>query len=374
MITTKKGKSGANGTEVSYNTTTQFQAGFLRLPDTQKEYGMGWNGKYAFVNGKGGNGWYDDYGYVWGPKLNEPDPTTPSGFKEYPQYNSPYDPDQLFSFSQKGETGSSHYKPTPWVSKGQDNLKNFLNNEMSTTHNVSLAGKTDKSDYRISVSHTYQKGQVPNTKLNSTSLSVAGSLKITEKLRAEASVAYNKQFTPNYPETGYGPNNFFYNILLWMGPDVDIRDLSNYWKPAGGRDNGSGGFIPYGQKDLQQFNYNYSWYNNPYFLANEFQKSYTNDVIVAQANVTYDFTKDLQLLVRTGATTNNVFADTKTPYSYINYGTSAAPKGNYRIDQNSNLLIVSDLLLTYKKTFLKDFSATVSVGASNRYSQAKTSF
>ena len=70
MITTKKGKTGANGTEVAYNTTTQFQAGFLRLPKTQKEYGMGWNGYYAFINGKGGGGWYDDYGYVWGPKLN----------------------------------------------------------------------------------------------------------------------------------------------------------------------------------------------------------------------------------------------------------------------------------------------------------------
>ena len=69
MITTKKGKGGANGTEVSYNTTTQFQAGFLRVPKTQKEYGMGWDGYYAFVNGKGGNGWYDDYGYVWGPKV-----------------------------------------------------------------------------------------------------------------------------------------------------------------------------------------------------------------------------------------------------------------------------------------------------------------
>lgn len=374
MITTKKGKSGANGTEVAYNTTTQFQAGFLRLPDTQKEYGMGWNGYYAFINGKGGGGWYDDYGYVWGPKLNQPDPSTASGLTEYPQYNSPYDPNQLFEFKQNGYTDYSHYKPTPWISKGQNNLKNFLDNELSTTHNISVAGKTDRSDYRISVSHTYQKGQVPNTKLNSTTLSLAGSLKITDRLKAEASIAYNKQFTPNYPESGYGPNNFFYNILLWMGPDVDIRDLRNYWQPSGGRDNGSGGFIPYGVKDLQQFNYNYSWYNNPYFLANEYLKGYTNDVIVGQVNATYDFTKDLQLLVRTGATTNNAGSEIKTPYSYINYGTSAAPKGNYSVSNRSNLLIVSDVLLTYKKTFLKNFSATVSVGGSNRFTQGKSGF
>ena len=81
----------------------------------------------------------------------------------------------------------------------------------------------------------YQKGQVPNTKLNSTTLNLAGSLKVTGETEAGSDVSYNKQYTPNYPQTGYGANNFFYNILLWMGPDVDIRDLSDYWKPAGGR-------------------------------------------------------------------------------------------------------------------------------------------
>ncbi len=373
MITTKKGKGGANGVEISYNTTTQFQAGFLRVPKTQKQYGMGWNGYYAFVDGKGGGGWYDDYGYVWGPKLDVPDASTPSGFTEYPQYNSEYDPDTWFEFNQQGYTDYSHYKPMAWRSKGVNNLKNFLENEMSTTHNISVAGKTDKSDYRISVSHTYQKGQVPNTKLNSTTLSLAGSLKVTDKLRIESSLSYNKQYSPNYPETGYGPTNFFYNILLWMGPDVDIRDLRNYWRPAGGRASGSG-FIPYGVKDIQQFNYNYSWYNNPYFLAYEFQRAYTNDVIVAQLNGTYDFNKDLQLLVRTGITNNNAESELKIPYSYINYGTDAAPKGNYRIGNNSNLLLVSDVLLTYKKTFLKDFSITASGGGSQRYSSNKGSF
>lgn len=374
MITTKKGKGGANGMEISYNTTTQFQSGFLVLPKTQTQYGMGWNGYYAFVDGKGGNGWYDDYGYVWGPKLDVPNANNTSGFEEYPQYNSPYDPDTWYEFTQNGYTDYSHYKPTPWVSKGKNNLKNFLSNGMSTSHNLSIAGKSEKSDYRISVSHVYQKGQVPNTKLNSTTVSVAGSLRITEKLKAEASLSYNRQYTPNYPTTGYGPSNYFYNILLWMGPDVDINDLRNYWQPAGGRTNSSGTFIPYGVKNIQQSNYNYTWYNNPWFLANEYLRGYTNDVIIAQVNGTYDFNKDLQLLVRSGLTTNNSFQDIKTPYSYINYGTSAAPKGNYSVDNGNNFLLVSDVLLTYKKSFLKDFSITASVGASTRYNQAKTSF
>lgn len=374
MITTKKGKGGANGMEVSYNSTTQMQAGFIAVPKTQKDYGMGWDGYYAFVDGKGGGGWYDDYGYVWGPKLNVKNKNNASGYEEYPQYNSPYDPDQLFEFTENGYTDYSHYKPIPWITRGQDNLKNFLNNEFTTSQNISVAGKTDRSDYRISVSHVYQKGEVPNTKLNSTTLDVAGSLKVTNKFRVEATLSYNKQYSPNYDQSGYGPNNFFYNILLWMGPDVDIRDLRNYWKPGGGRIGSNGEFIPYGVKDVQQINYNYTWYNNPWFLAYENTRGYTNDVVVGQANATYDFTKDLQLLVRSGITTSNVSSDLKTPYSYINYGTSAAPKGNYYVDNSSHLLLQTEALLTYKKSFLQNFNATISAGASTRFEQAKDAF
>jgi TonB-linked SusC/RagA family outer membrane protein len=364
MITTKKGKSGANGVEVTYNTTTQFQVGFLRVPETQDQYGMGWSGLFAFVNGKGGGGWYDDYGYVWGPKLNVKNAGTPSGFDEYPQYSSQYDPNQTFPFSQGGYDDVSHYKPLPGITRGKDNLKNFLNNELLTTHNISIAGKTENADYRISVNHMYQKGQIPNTKLNSTTVTLSGGIKATPKLRLEGNISYNRQYTPNYPQTGYGANNFFYNILLWMGPDVDIRDLRDYWKPGGGRNDG--GFIPYGIKNVQQYNYNYTWYNNPWFVAYEQQNGYTNDVITGQVSATYDFTKDLSLFVRSGIITNNALSTLKTPKSYIYYG-GAEFDGNYNETRRQNFQIVSDAILTYKKTFAKDFHTTLSAGASSRF-------
>ncbi len=195
MITTKKGKGGKAGIELTYNSSTEFQAGFLRIPKTQQDYGMGFNGKYAFVDGKGG-GINDAYGYVWGPKLNQPDPSTASGFVEIPQYNSPLDPE------------TNKLKPLPWISRGKENLNNFLTNGLITTHNLSVAGSTDKSDYRVSLSHLYQKGQVPNTTLNSTTLSLAGKLKLNSKLEAEATLSYNRQYSPNYPNSDYSPDNY----------------------------------------------------------------------------------------------------------------------------------------------------------------------
>lgn len=366
MITTKKGKAGAKGVEVTYNSTTQFQAGYAVIPKTQSQYGMGWSGYYAFVNGKGGGGWYDDYGYVWGPKLNVPNSSTPSGFDEYPQYNSPYDPDSLYTFTQAGSTDASHYKPLPAISRGKSNLKNFLDNEFLTTQNIAIAGKGDNAEYRISFTHMYQKGQVPNTKLNSSTINLSGSLKPTDKLKLEATLSYNKQYSPNFPQTGYGANNFFYNLLLWMGPDVDVRDLRDYWKPAGGRDDGSGAFIPYGVRDVQQFNYNYSWYNNPYYIAYEALNGYNNDVITGQLNATYDFTKNFSAFVRSGIITNFQLSSLRTPKSYIYYG-GAEFDGNYNERRQNNFQIVNDALLTYKTSFLSGFNATVSGGGSIRY-------
>src|SRR5262249_54740341 len=49
----------------------------------------------------------------------------------------------------------------------------------------------------------------------------------------------------------------------------------------------------------------------------------------------------------------------------------AAPFGNYDVTEKNNFQIVSDFLLTYKNTFFKNFSATLSAGASNLYTQSK---
>lgn len=340
MITTKKGKAGKNGVEVTFNSSNQFQAGYLTLPEAQTQYGMGWNGQYAYKDGRGG-GLYDDYGYVYGPKLNQPDPSTPSGFVEIPQYNSPIDP----------VTGEP--VPLPWITRSQSNLKKFLRNQLLTTNNVSIAGKHENGDYRISLTHLYQKGQVPNTHVNSSTVSMAGSLKLSEKLRVEATLSYNKQYSPNYPITGYGPNNFFYNILLWMGPEVDINDMRNYWVT--------------GREGIEQDTYNYTWYNNPWFLAMERLRNYQRDAIVAQANAVYDFNKDLSLMVRSGVTMNNSNRSIKTPWSYIDYDVSKAPNGNFEIWKENQFRIVSDAMFTYKKNFFSDLDVEVSAGAASRF-------
>src|SRR5690606_5662188 len=217
--------------------------------------------------------------------------------------------------------------------------------------------------YRVSLSHMYQRGQIPNTKLNSSTFAVAGDIKISPKIKIEGSLSYNRQFSPNYPDNSYNPENFFYNILLWMGADVDIRDLRDYWKPAGGYGQ-EGQFKPYGVKDIQQMNYNYSWYNNPWYLAYERLRQYKNDVVVGTASLNYNISDNLSLMIRSGGTFSNSGSELKTPYSFISY--SALPYGAFSISSTSRLLFQTDALLTYKKTF-GDLDMTIAGGGANRY-------
>jgi TonB-linked SusC/RagA family outer membrane protein len=340
MITTKKGTKDKRGFEVNFNSSTMFEAGFVAIPEVQSKYGTGYGGKYWYKDGKGG-GIQDGSGWIWGPELDKKDSTTASGYVEIAQYDGPID-------SLTGEI-----IPTAWISRGKNNLRNFLETGFITTNNLSISSSNEKGDYRISLTHLFQNGMVPNTKLNSMTLSLAGGYNLGERLRAEATWSYNKQFTPNYPRRGYGPQNYVYNLLLWMGTDVDVRDLRDYWQP--------------GLEDIQQRHYNYTWYNNPYFTAYENLQSYYKDVNYGQITLTYDFTGNLSLKVRSGVNWYGLMTELETPKSLILY--SDPVDGNYEVEMEKNFNMNTDIYLEYNKTWNDKWELNATAGGNNRWEE-----
>lgn len=340
MITTRRGSQ--DKVDVSVNSSTMFQPSYLRIPDVQSTYGNGNNGVYAYIDGSGsgpeGGGW------IWGPKLDQPDPTTPSGFFETPQFNSPVDP----------ETGERI--PTPFLSRGRDNVENFFRSGMISTNNVSVSGGSEKGNFRASLSHMYQKGMVPNTDLNSTTFTVAGGYELADKLHADASLSYNKQFSENFPERNYGPQNYLYNLVLWTGPDVDVRDLRNYWQE--------------GQEGVQQRHYNTSWYNNPYFQAYEFLQGYNKDNNYGQISLKYNPADEFEVLVRSGVNWYSQHRSYREPKSYIRYGEKS--RGNLELRNGYNFNINTDVIATYNKQLAEEFNISISAGGANRFNNYRT--
>lgn len=334
MITTKRGKKN-EATRVDVNSSTLFQTSFIRIPEVQHLYGNGNKGQYAYVDGSGGG--TEGAGWIWGPRLDQPDPSTPSGFWETPQYNSPRDP----------ETGN--LVPLPFRSIGKDNIQNFFQTGLISTNNLSITSSGDKGSFRASASHIYQKGMVPNTALQNSSFSLSGNYALSSRLNMDSRLSYNRIYSDNFPEVGYGPTNYLYNLVLWTGTDVDVRDLRNYWAE--------------GQEGVQQRHFNTSWYNNPHFQANEFLRGYHKDNLYGSLALNYQLTNELSATVRSGINQYGLNRDFKEPKSYVGY--SNFSRGNYTVSAMNYFDIITDAILKYDHRFSDNFGIHAEAGGSN---------
>ena len=338
LITTKRGSSDKRGFSVEVNSSTQMQSGFYAIPEVQDEYGPGDHGSYAFGDGKGGGLNDGDYDGGWGPRFNG---------QLIPQYDSPVDP----------ITGVR--SGTPWVARGKDNLKRFLETGILSTNNVSVSATGEKYNLRFSTSHIYQKGIVPNTQLNMTNFNITADYKFSNKLKFESNLQYNRQYTPNIPDVNYGPNSIIYNIVYWAGADWNIDDMKNYWQK--------------GKEGIQQIYAEYQRYNNPYFMSYEWLRSHYKTDIVGQAALRYTFNENLNLLARTQVTTWDMLRTEKFPYSAGTYGRDER-RGDYREDRRSLFENNTELLLTFDKDLLPGFNTKINAGASQRVFQYKSMF
>lgn len=335
MITTKRGKGKELSIEL--NSSTEFQPSFIRIPKVQTKYGNGNYGQYAYVDGSGGG--TEGGGWIWGPELDKKDPTTKSGFFETPQFDSPIDP----------VTGKRI--PTPFISRGKNNVTDFFRTGLISSNNITIMQSSDKGSFRASASHIYQQGIVPNTDLKNTSFNISGNYKLTDKLTLDSRLSYNKQYTKNFPETGYGPTNYLYNLVLWTGADVSVKDLRNYWVP--------------GQEGVQQRNYNTSYYNNPYFQAYEYLRSYDKNSTFGSVDLDYKINSDFNVKLRNGINQYSLFRDYSEPKSYIGYGDKS--RGQYTAATDSYFDIATDLIGDYNHTFSDKFKIHALVGGANYY-------
>ncbi|MEO5890791.1 MAG: SusC/RagA family TonB-linked outer membrane protein [Ferruginibacter sp.] len=335
MITTKRGKKNAKGFTVEVNSSTQISKGFIAIPKVQNEYGGGDNQQYAFgdYNSNGTGSGKNDKDYdVWGPRLDV-------GLM-LPQYDGPYDPTQIYTTTfLDGSTFKGNIKPTPWVARGKNNLSNFLQAGLLTTNNVNFSAVTDRSNIRMSVSNSYQRGITPNTSLNTVNLNLIGSYDVSDKFKIEANINYNRQFSKNIPDAAYGPNSIIYDVDIWTGADWNVMDpnIRNYWQP--------------GKEGVQSNFVEYKRYQNPWFMSYEWLRSHYKNDLYGWVGFTYKFNKDLDVMVRSNVTTYNLLRSEKMPFSAHPYG-DEHNHGNYREDRRDLWENNTELLVRYNKNNL----------------------
>jgi TonB-linked SusC/RagA family outer membrane protein len=337
IINTKKGSKDKRGYSVEFNSSTMVENGFNAIPKVQDEYGPGDHGKYSFVDGRGGGLNDGDYD-IWGPRFEG---------QLIAQYDSKIDP----------ATGKRI--PTPWVARGKDNLKRFINPGLLTTNNLAVSASTEKSDLRFSLTHSYQKGIVPNTQLNSINFNASIGHNFSKKLRFDANVNYNRQATPNIPDVQYGPNSMIYNIIIWGGADWDIDQMRNYWQP--------------GKEGVQQIYAEYQRYNNPYFLTYEWLRGHYKNDFYAYTTLSFKPINGMEIIGRSSVTSYDLMRTEKFPYSATTYGREEA-RGDYREDIRKLFENNTELLVKYNKTLFKDISVLAVAGGNIRSMRFNSNF
>ena len=338
VIKTKDG-SKKKGLGISINSSVTFDSAF-RLPEFQNEYGQGQGGAFEYVDGLGG-GTSDNITYSWGPKLD-------SG-NLIAQFDSPVTlPDG--TVVRGGDTSLYNgLSITPTLFKSNpDNLKDFYQTGVTTINNISITDNFEGGSYRLSLTDLDSESIIPGVNLDRKTAALKMNFNPTEKTRITTSLNYVNSSSDNRPANGYGSENVNYSLVAWGPRSLDINNLKNYWQP--------------GLEGVQQYSFNYTFFDNPYFILNENTNSFNRDRVFGNIAINHKFTDNLSVSLRSGMD----YSSEKRIFKR-NFSSNRFKNGAYAEHDVFYREINTDFLINYKNNF-GDFSFDASFGG-NRLDQ-----
>lgn len=335
LITTKSGKTKDNF-KINFNSTTTFEQ-VSRLPGYQNKYSQGLGDNFEYWDGNNGHGTQDHQDMSWGRLMDG---------ALVPQFDSPsvgangivYRGGDVIARNGAAITG------TPLIPH-PDNVKDFFETGVTYNNNISLSASNDKSDFRLSLSRMDSKGTLPNVDLTRNTVNLNAGYNFTRNFSVKANVNYINSESSNRPSMGYGPENPMYTFA-WFGRQVNINSLRNYWQA--------------GQEGIKQFHFNSGWNDNPFFTMYENTNGFSKNRMFGSIALTYNLTKELQLMARTGI---DFFYDNRQ--SKRAYSTQRFPTGAYKQEDVFFSEQNSDVLLRYNKALNEIWKLNVSGGVNS---------
>ena len=331
MITTKTGK-GTKGLGISVNSNLTYDSP-MELPKMQNVYGQGTGGEINTTTGES-----------WGAKM------TGQNYSNYVGRNLVYD-----SYDNK--------------------LTDFIRTGSTWTNSVDITNATDKNTFRLGIMHLDNKGIVPNSDFNRTSITLRGTAQLSEKLSVDAKISYINQKTNNRVKLGGDPDNIFNNYLImprsWHMSDFTLGDGG--YKYLDGASNPYGypkGTIASNGADLSSNPV--SWrtpdggnVHNLYWAAYNNTNQDRKNRLIGFTSMKYEFTDWLNIQGRYGMDyTSTEYQDRLfqgTPYWTGSHGITFSKDENYEIN--------ADLLLTFNKNFDK-LGIVATAGGNTMYSRS----
>jgi TonB-linked SusC/RagA family outer membrane protein len=333
IITTKKGKLNSDLSLEFSSAITTSTIDKTTFPTYQKEYGEGYYGENSFGSYLGDNAvaYGDDASY--GPK---------------------YDNSQVWQYGAFIPGSSSYGQKTAWRAADNGPIT-FFHTAISTVNNLSLSAGTDKATFRFNYGNTNSDDILPNSYLNKNNFTGNSSYKFNDKLTANFSVNYTTQYTKGRNSTGYN-DNIMSNFRQWWPTNVDLKEQQQLYELSNQN---------YTWNITSESNLKPQYWNNPYFQR---YQSFSSDVrkrLAANASLSYDVSKSINLLARVGTDgyTLNVQERLATGSVAGTFGlnTVSQPSGysvsNYDINEQNY-----DFLATFKRNLTEDLNLNLIIG------------
>ncbi len=312
VITTKK---GPNNGKARISVSSNFMASSAyNLLNQQNEYGQGSAGVYNASSSSS-----------WGPKM---------------------DGQQVAAWqlvANPNYAGPATYAFTPQPNNATD----FFKTGYSLSKNLTASMGNDKTQGYFSYTNTEATGIVMGNDLNRHNFNLRLTSALTDRFKLDAKVNYIVQKIENAVGAGEGSIGEALYTMPRNLPYDQYKDFE-YIDDAG------------------QIRYNYVGDNkgvstlgaNPFWLAKRNLRTDERNRIIAFTSLTYDLTKDLSLMVRTGIdqATNKAKVSRYAAMAILNQDF-----GTYSESISENTELNSDFLLTYKKQ-IGDFKLNVNAG------------
>jgi len=342
VINTKDG-SKKQGLGVSINSSITFDSAF-RLPDFQNEYGQGNSGNFEYVDGLGG-GVNDNITYSWGPRLDAGNLIA--------QFDSPV---TLANGTVVRGGDTSLYSgntitPTLFQSN-PDNLKDFYQTGVTTINNIAINDNFERGSYRLSITDLDSESIIPGVNLERKTAALKLNFNPSEKTRITSSVNYVNSSSDNRPANGYGSENANYSLVAWGPRSLNIDSLRDYWQP--------------GLEGVQQYSFNYTFFDNPFFILKENTNAFNRDRVFVNIAVKHQFTDNFSVSLRSGMDYSSEKRELKR-----NFSSNRFKNGAYAELDVFYREVNTDFLVNYNNTF-GDVSFNVSFGGNRLDQNAST--
>ncbi|MBB2150091.1 SusC/RagA family TonB-linked outer membrane protein [Pedobacter sp. LMG 31462] len=323
IITTKRGKGG-NALDIKVsNTTTAEQVAFY--PKLQNDFGSG----------------SDNDVQIYTPYENQ-------------QYGPRFD-GIVRPIGRPLQDGSIQMVPYSNTSGKRD----FWNTGVTNVTDFSVSSSQEKSSIYASGQYLTATGTTPGDKYNRATARVGGTRKVSDQIDFNYSTYYTQNRYDQTTQTGT-----IYNYLLNAPSQANLTDYKDW------RNN------PYANPN----GYFNAYYNNPYFMADNYRSKVRNDYFIGNAEIKYKPLEWLDFTGRVGITTQNASNKGRSDvFIFSDYTKSISGSSEYKrqdilggvSDGSSyNTTLISDFIAHAKKDF-GDFKVNLTALFQSRQDQSK---